>query len=164
MERSYILRWYRINTNLVFELTIARWHGTSQCRYVDIAYKELLSVSVLQIHAALFTNWKSNQCAVQIYTSTISSPAGLFEMHFRQRLPSMCCYMLRKSLFRIPRTDGVVFQPVAEVGLEIILRVWGLLCVLFTRCRKWKYTGHFVRLFTNLNKRNNWTGLGELWH
>lgn len=152
MERSYILRWYRINTNLVFELTIARWHGTTQCRYVDIAYKELLSVSVLQIHAALFTNWKSNQCAVQIYTSTISSPAGLFEMHFLQRLPSMCCCMLWKSLIRIPRTD-VVYQPVAEIGLGIIVRVWGLLCVLFTRCRKWKRMGHCVRLFTHLNKK-----------
>ena len=109
MERSYILRWYRITTNPVFELTIARWHGTSHCRYVNSAYKERLSVSVLQIHAALFTNWKSNQCAVQIYTSTISSPAGLFEMHFRQRLPRTYCYMLRKSLIRIPRTDGVVW-------------------------------------------------------
>lgn len=152
MERSYILRWYRINTNLVFELTIARWHGTTQCRYVDISYKELLSVSVLQIHAALFTNWKSNQCAVQIYTSTISSPAGLFEMLFRQRLPSMYCYMLRKSLIRIPRTGGVEYQPVAEIGLGIILRVWGLLCFLCTRCRRWKRMGHCVRLFTHLNK------------
>ena len=31
-------------------------------------------------------------------------------------------YMLRKGLIRIPRTDGVEYQPVAEIGLGIIVR------------------------------------------
>ena len=71
----------------------------------------------------------------------------------------MYCYMLRKSLIRIPRTDGVEYQPVAEIGLGIILRVWGLLCFLCTRCRTWKHMGHCVRLFTHLNKNKQLNGV-----